>query len=339
MAISNEHEYITLAHGAGGKISQELMEQVILPEFGNPILNEMHDGARLSLSGKLAFTTDSYVVQPLFFNGGNIGKLAVCGTVNDLAMTGAVPRYISAGVILEEGFPVEDLRKIAHTMKEMAEEAGISIVTGDTKVVERGKCDGIYINTAGIGELIEGVEISPKKVRPGMKVLLSGFLGDHAATILAGRHGLELPDHIKTDCAPLAGLTQALLQAAPHTAVLRDPTRGGVAAVLNEIAGASQCGIIIEEEDLPIREEVQGVCDMLGFDPLYLANEGKCVAFVPAEEAEAALQAMKSSPYGREARIIGETTAEAPGQVALRTAIGGLRVVDMPLGNLVPRIC
>ena len=339
MAISNEHEYITLAHGAGGKISQELMEQVILPEFGNPILNEMHDGARLSLSGKLAFTTDSYVVQPLFFNGGNIGKLAVCGTVNDLAMTGAVPRYISAGMILEEGFPVEDLRKIAHTMKEMAEEAGISIVTGDTKVVERGKCDGIYINTAGIGELIEGVEISPKKVRPGMKVLLSGFLGDHAATILAGRHGLELPDHIKTDCAPLAGLTQALLQAAPHTAVLRDPTRGGVAAVLNEIAGASQCGIIIEEEDLPIREEVQGVCDMLGFDPLYLANEGKCVAFVPAEEAEAALKAMKSSPYGREARIIGETTAEAPGQVALRTAIGGLRVVDMPLGNLVPRIC
>ena len=339
MAISNEHEYITLAHGAGGKISQELMEQVILPEFGNPILNEMHDGARLSLSGKLAFTTDSYVVQPLFFNGGNIGKLAVCGTVNDLAMTGAVPRYISAGMILEEGFPVEDLRKIAHTMKEMAEEAGIAIVTGDTKVVERGKCDGIYINTAGIGELIEGVEISPKKVRPGMKVLLSGFLGDHAATILAGRHGLELPDHIKTDCAPLAGLTQALLQAAPHTAVLRDPTRGGVAAVLNEIAGASQCGIIIEEEDLPIREEVQGVCDMLGFDPLYLANEGKCVAFVPAEEAEVALKAMKSSPYGREARIIGETTADAPGQVALRTAIGGLRVVDMPLGNLVPRIC
>lgn len=339
MAISNEHEYITLAHGAGGKISQELMEQVILPEFGNPILNEMHDGARLSLSGKLAFTTDSYVVQPLFFNGGNIGKLAVCGTVNDLAMTGAVPRYISAGMILEEGFPVEDLRKIAHTMKEMAEEAGIAIVTGDTKVVERGKCDGIYINTAGIGELIEGVEISPKKVKPGMKVLLSGFLGDHAATILAGRHGLELPDHIKTDCAPLAGLTQALLQAAPHTAVLRDPTRGGVAAVLNEIASASQCGIIIEEEDIPIREEVQGVCDMLGFDPLYLANEGKCVAFVPAEEAEAALKAMKSSSYGREARIIGETTAEAPGQVALRTAIGGLRVVDMPLGNLVPRIC
>lgn len=339
MAISNEHEYITLAHGAGGKISQELMEQVILPEFGNPILNEMHDGARLSLSGKLAFTTDSYVVQPLFFNGGNIGKLAVCGTVNDLAMTGAVPRYISAGMILEEGFPVEDLRKIAHTMKEMAEEAGIAIVTGDTKVVERGKCDGIYINTAGIGELIEGVEISPKKVRPGMKVLLSGFLGDHAAAILAGRHGLELPDHIKTDCAPLAGLTQALLQAAPHTAVLRDPTRGGVAAVLNEIAAASQCGIIIEEEDIPVRDEVQGVCDILGFDPLYLANEGKCVAFVPQEEAESALAAMKQSPYGQDARIIGETTAKAPGQVALRTAIGGLRVVDMPLGNLVPRIC
>ena len=339
MAMNKEHEYITLAHGAGGKISQELMEQVILPEFGNPILNEMHDGARLNLSGKLAFTTDSYVVQPLFFNGGNIGKLAVCGTVNDLAMTGAVPRYISAGVILEEGFPVEDLRKIAHNMREMAELAGVAIVTGDTKVVERGKCDGIYINTAGIGELIEGVEISPKKVQPGMKVLLSGYLGDHAATILAGRHGLELPETVQTDCAPLAGMTQALLKAAPHTAVLRDPTRGGVAAVLNEIASASRCGIIIEEEDIPIREEVQGVCDMLGFDPLYLANEGKCVAFVPAEEAEAALAAMKESPYGKDARIIGETTEKAPGQVALRTAIGGLRVVDMPLGNLVPRIC
>lgn len=339
MAINNEHEYITLAHGAGGRISQELMEEVILPEFGNPILNEMHDGAKLSLSGQLAFTTDSYVVQPLFFKGGNIGKLAVCGTVNDLAMTGAVPRHLSVGMILEEGFPVGHLQKIAHTMKEMADLAGVTIVTGDTKVVERGKCDGIYINTAGIGELIEGVDISPKQVKPGMKVLLSGFLGDHAATVLAGRHGLELPDTIRTDCAPLAGMTQALLKAAPHTAVLRDPTRGGLAAVLNEIAAASSCGIIIEEEDLPIREEVQGVCDILGFDPLYLANEGKCVAFVPAEEAEAALRAMQESPYGKEARIIGTVTDDAPGQVALRTAIGGLRVVDMPLGNLVPRIC
>ena len=335
----NESEYITLAHGAGGKISRELMDTVILPEFGNPILNELHDGARLELSGRLAFTTDSYTVQPLFFNGGNIGKLAVCGTVNDLAMTGAVPRYLSAGLIVEEGFPIKDLRTIAHTMHKMAEEAGVAIVTGDTKVVGRGKADGIFINTAGIGELIEGVSISPKAVRPGMKVLLSGYLGDHAATVLAGRHGLELPEHIKTDCAPLAQLTQALLRAAPHTAVLRDPTRGGLAAVLNEIAEASGVGIIIDEETLPVRPEVQGVCDILGFDVLELANEGKCVAFVPEEEAQAALKAMQQSPYGKAACLIGETTGQAPGQVALRTAIGGLRVVDMPLGNLVPRIC
>ncbi len=335
----NESEYITLAHGAGGKISRELMDKVILPEFGNPILNELHDGARLELSGRLAFTTDSYTVQPLFFSGGNIGKLAVCGTVNDLAMTGAVPRYLSAGIIIEEGFPIKDLRTIAHTMREMAEAAGVAIVTGDTKVVGRGKADGIFINTAGIGELIEGVSISPKEVRPGMKVLLSGYLGDHAATVLAGRHGLQLPDYIKTDCAPLAQLTQALLKAAPHTAVLRDPTRGGLAAVLNEIAEASGVGVIIEEERLPVRPEVQGVCDILGFDVLELANEGKCVAFVPEEEAPAALKAMQQSPYGKAACIIGETTGQAAGQVALRTAIGGLRVVDMPLGNLVPRIC
>ena len=332
-------KYITLAHGAGGKISQELMEQVVLPAFGNPILNELHDGARLALSGRIAFTTDSYTVQPLFFAGGNIGKLAVCGTVNDLAMTGAVPRYLSAAMVIEEGFPIEDLRKIAQTMREMADKAGVSIVTGDTKVVGRGKADGIFINTAGIGELIDGVGISPKKVRPGMKVLLSGYLGDHAATILAGRHGLDLPEGLRTDCAPLGGMVQAMLKVAPDIAVLRDPTRGGLAAVLNEIAKASGCGVIIDEEALPIRPEVQGVCDILGFDVLELANEGKCVAFVPAEEAERALEAMRQNEFGHEARIIGETVAEAPGQVALRTAIGGLRVVDMPLGNLVPRIC
>ena len=307
-------ERITMAHGAGGKMSQELMQEVILPEFSNPYLNELHDGATVAMSGKVAFTTDSYVVQPLFFNGGNIGKLAICGTVNDLSMTGAVPRYISVGMILEEGFLIEDLRRIAHTMREMAEEAGVAIVTGDTKVVERGKADGIFINTAG-------------------------FIGDHAATVLAGRHGLELPDTIKTDCAPLNSLTRAMLEAAPDIAVLRDPTRGGVAAVLNEIAEASHCGVLIDEDALPIREEVRGVCDILGFDPLYLANEGKCIAFVPAEEADEVLAVMRENPYGKDACLIGEVTAEAPGQVGLRTAIGGIRIVDMPLGNLVPRIC
>ena len=288
-------ERITMAHGAGGKMSQQLMQEVILPEFANPYLNELHDGASVTMSGRVAFTTDSYVVQPLFFNGGNIGKLAVCGTVNDLSMTGAVPRYISVGMILEEGFLIEDLRKIAHTMREMADEAGIAIVTGDTKVVERGKADGIFINTAGIGDIIPGTSISPHHVKPGMKVLLSGYIGD--------------------------------------------PTRGGVAAVLNEIAEASHCGVLIDEEALPIREEVRGVCDILGFDPLYLANEGKCIAFVPAEEADKVLAVMRENPYGKDACLIGEVTAEAPGQVGLRTAIGGIRIVDMPLGNLVPRIC
>ena len=316
-------ERITMAHGAGGKMSQQLMQEVILPEFANPYLNELHDGASVTMSGRVAFTTDSYVVQPLFFNGGNIGKLAVCGTVNDLSMTGAVPRYISVGMILEEGFLIEDLRKIA----------------GDTKVVERGKADGIFINTAGIGDIIPGTSISPHHVKPGMKVLLSGYIGDHAATVLAGRHGLELPDTIKTDCAPLNSLTRAMLEAAPDIAVLRDPTRGGVAAVLNEIAEASHCGVLIDEEALPIREEVRGVCDILGFDPLYLANEGKCIAFVPAEEADKVLAVMRENPYGKDACLIGEVTAEAPGQVGLRTAIGGIRIVDMPLGNLVPRIC
>lgn len=333
------NDKITLAHGAGGKISRELMEQILLPEFGNPLLNELHDGATLQTSGNIAFTTDSYVVRPLFFPGGDIGKLAVCGTVNDLAMTGAVPRFLSAGVILEEGFPIEDLKRIVRSMRLAADEAGVSIVTGDTKVVGKGQADGIFINTAGIGEILPGIRISPKKARPGMKILLSGFLGDHAVTILAKRHQLELPDSIRTDCAPLAELTRAMLEKEPGIAVLRDPTRGGLAAVLNEIAEASHTGILIDEESLPIRPEVQGVCDLLGFDPLYLANEGKVAAFVPEESAEAVLEVMRRHPYGKNARIIGEVTAEAPGQVGLRTVIGGIRIVDMPLGNLVPRIC
>lgn len=332
-------EKITLAHGAGGRMSQELMETVILPAYGNPLLNEMHDGAAVNMSGHVAFTTDSYVVQPLFFAGGNIGKLAVCGTVNDLAMTGAIPRYLSAGLILEEGFPIADLKRILMTMRQMADEAGIYIVTGDTKVVDKGKADGIFINTAGIGDIIPGTHISPKQVKPGMKVLLSGYIGDHAAAIMADRHELALPESVQTDCAPLNGLTQAMLTAAPDIAVLRDPTRGGVAAVLNEIAAASNCGILIDEEQIPVHPEVQGVCDILGFDPLYLANEGKCVAFVPADQAEAVLTVMRANKYGKDARIIGEVTAEAAGQVGMRTAIGGIRIVDMPIGNIVPRIC
>ena len=334
-----ENDRITLAHGAGGKVSQELMEQVILPEFGNPLLNELHDGASVNVSGRVAFTTDSYVVKPHFFAGGNIGKLAVCGTVNDLAMTGAVPRYLSMGLILEEGYPIAELRKIIHTMKLAADEAGIYIVTGDTKVVGKGAADGIFINTAGIGDILPDVNISPKNVKPGMDVILLGYIGDHAAAVMAGRHNLDLPDNIQSDCAPLNGLTQAMLTAAPEIAVLRDPTRGGVAAVLNEIAVQSGTGVLIEEELIPVRPAVQGVCDILGFDPLYLANEGKLLAFCWQKDTERILDAMHDQRYGRDARVIGHTTETAAGQVGMRTAIGGIRVVDMPLGNLVPRIC
>lgn len=330
---------ITLAHGAGGMLSKTLMDEVIMPAFDNPVLRELHDGAKLTVSGHIAFTTDSYVVKPLFFPGGNIGKLAVCGTVNDLAMTGAVPKFISVGVIIEEGFPTADLTKIVTTMRQTADKAGVVIATGDTKVVGKGQADGIFINTAGIGEIIPGADIAPANVRPGMKVLLSGALGDHSAVIMAGRHNLELPENIVSDCAPLNGMVRQLLAAAPHTAVLRDPTRGGLAAVLNEIALAAEVGIVIEENALPIHPPVQGLCDILGLDPLYLANEGKAVAFVPEEEAKDALTALKNHANGQEAAIIGEVTDKNAGRVALKTDIGGLRVVDMPLGSLVPRIC
>lgn len=337
---ANNNEVITMAHGAGGKLSQELVEKYIVPVFSNPMLDSLHDGAVLNMAtGRLAFSTDSYVVRPRFFPGGNIGKLAVCGTVNDLAMTGAIPRYLSMGLILEEGFPITELQEILQTMSKAAQEAGVHIVTGDTKVVERGSGDGIYINTAGVGELIDGVNISPENICPGMRVIVSGFIGDHAATVLGARHGLTLPESIKSDCAPLNHLAEAILKVCPETAVLRDPTRGGVAATLNELAQQSGTGILLEQEAIPIRPEVSGVCDILGFDPLYLANEGKLLAIVPEDKAEAVLETMRSQPYGENAAIIGKVTAEAPGQVAQVTPLGAARLVDMPLGELVPRIC
>ncbi|MBO4401700.1 MAG: hydrogenase expression/formation protein HypE [Selenomonadaceae bacterium] len=327
---------VTMAHGAGGKFSADLIREIILPAFDNEFLSELHDGAKL---GKIAMTTDSYVVRPIFFRGGDIGKLAICGTVNDLAVTGAVPKYISAGVILEEGFELDDLKKIAASMAAAAAEAGVQIVTGDTKVVGRGQADGIFINTAGVGELIDGVDISAKNVRAGMRVLISGTIGEHAATILAERHGLELPESVKSDCAPLNRMIFEMLRAEPKIAMLRDATRGGVAAVLNEIAGAAGVGIILDEKKIPVREEVRGVCEILGFDALELANEGKIIAVVPAESAEKILGIMKNFAYGENAADIGEVTEQFAGRVGLRTAIGGLRIVDMPVGNLVPRIC
>lgn len=335
-----ENKFITMAHGAGGKLSQELVEQLVLPELGNPLLDVLHDGAIMQLpAGRLAFSTDSYVVRPRFFPGGNIGKLAVCGTVNDLAMTGAKPRYLSLGLILEEGLPWGELQEILHSIRLAAEEAGVAVVTGDTKVVEKGCCDGIFINTAGIGEVLPQADINPQNIRPGMAVLVSGFIGDHAATILGARHGLSMPESIQSDCAPLNHLVEEMLASYPEIAVLRDPTRGGLAATLNELAVQSKTGILLEQVALPVRSEVQGVCELLGFDPLYLANEGKLLAFVPEKSAAGLLKLMQQNRYGVNAAIIGHVTAEASGQVGLETELGGIRLVDMPLGELVPRIC
>ena len=329
-------EKILMAHGAGGKLSAKLLHEIILPAFDNEILHELHDGAKI---GRLAMTTDSYVVRPIFFRGGDIGKLSICGTVNDLAVTGAVPKFISVGVILEEGFDLDALKKIIASMAAATREADVKIVTGDTKVVGRGQADGIFINTAGVGELIDGVNISAKKISAGMKILVSGTLGDHATTILAGRHGLELPEEIKSDCAPLNKMIFEMLSVEPKIAMLRDATRGGLAAVLNEIAQAANVGILLDEEKIPVREEVRGVCEILGFDFLELANEGKIIAVVPAESAEKILAVMRKNIYGSDAAQIGEVVKNSAGKVGLKTFLGGVRIVDMPAGELVPRIC
>ena len=327
---------ILMAHGAGGKLSAELLREIILPAFDNEILHELHDGAKI---GRLAMTTDSYVVRPIFFRGGDIGKLSICGTVNDLAVTGALPKFISVGVILEEGFDFDELKKILASMAAAAREAGVKIVTGDTKVVGRGQADGIFINTAGVGELIDGVNISAKKICAGMKILVSGTIGDHATAILAGRHGLDLPEEIKSDCAPLNKMIFEMLSVEPKISMLRDATRGGVAAVLNEIAQAANVGILLDEEKIPVRREVRGVCEILGFDVLELANEGKIIAVVPSESAEKILSVMRKNIYGLNAAMIGEVVKNSAGKVGLKTFLGGVRIVDMPAGELVPRIC
>jgi hydrogenase expression/formation protein HypE len=339
MAVLNK-ERIQLAHGSGGKLSHDLINQVIFPAFSNDILAEMHDGATLSIAGaSLAFTTDSYVVKPRFFAGGDIGKLAVCGTINDLAMTGAIPLYLSVGLILEEGFPLSDLSRILASMRLAAAEAGVLIVTGDTKVVEKGAVDGIYINTAGIGSIITGTKLSPARVQAGQAIILSGFIGDHAIAVMTDRHGLVLPQTIASDCAPLNKLVKTILTEFPHIAMLRDPTRGGVATTLNEIASQAGVGILVEESAIPVRPEVAAVCDMLGFDPLYLANEGKLLLFAEAQEISQILALMKQQPYGHDAQIIGKVTADHAGQVGLYTTIGGIRLLDMLIDDQLPRIC
>ena len=334
-------EFINSAHGAGGKASAALIDAVFVEAFRNDTLEAMTDGAVVQLpSGdRLAFSTDGFVVKPLRFPGGSIGHLAIHGTVNDLAMMGAVPRWISTAFVIEDGFPIAELHQIVADMHEAAALAGVQVVTGDTKVVNKGAADGVYITTAGVGTIPAGVELSASKVKPGDKVLVSGKIGDHGVAVMIARGDLALEADIPTDSAPLNELVEKLLAAAPNTRFLRDPTRGGVATVCNELARAAEVAVVLQESALPIRGIVNGACEILGIDPLYVANEGKLVAVVPAEEADSALAAMRAHPVGADAAIIGEIREEPPGIVILNTGFGGNRIVDMLVGDPLPRIC
>ena len=341
-------DQINLSHGSGGKATHNLIEGVFAPAFSNPLLDRMDDAATFVLGDdhvgreglRMAFTTDSYVVSPLFFPGGNIGKLAVHGTVNDLSMSGAEPLYLSAGFVLEEGFPLDDLRRIVQSMADAAKEAGVTIVTGDTKVVPRGKADGVFINTAGVGMVRAGWPIGQAYARPGDKVLLSGPVGDHGIAVMMARESLDIETDVQSDTAPLNGLVAELLRIADSGVhCLKDPTRGGVATSLNEIAMASEISIALDEQAIPVRSGVRGACEILGLDPLTIANEGKLLAIVAPETAEAALRVMRGHPLGQEAGIIGEVRAEPVAMVFLRTDIGGTRVLDMLVGDPLPRIC
>ena len=331
---------ITLAHGAGGKATHNLIDAVFLEAFRNPTLEALPDAATLTVGDvRLAFTTDSYVVSPLFFPGGNIGELAVNGTVNDLAMSGARPLSLSCAMILEEGFPTADLRKVVASMAAAAEAAGVQIVTGDTKVVQRGKGDGCYINTAGVGILQRAVSLHPAAARPGDVILVSGPIGDHGITIMLARGELDIDADIISDTAPLHELSAKLLDAAPDTRLLRDATRGGVATILNEVATASQTAVIIDEDTVPVRDEVRGASELLGIDPLYVACEGRLVAIVSPEQADTALAALHAHPLGAGAAAIGRIADDPPGLVLLKTTFGGTRIVDMLVGDPLPRIC
>jgi hydrogenase expression/formation protein hypE len=334
-------ERIRLVHGNGGKFSHELVDKYIVKYFSNPILNELHDGAVFPVTnGRMAMSTDSYVVTPHIFPGGNIGKLAVCGTVNDLAMMGAIPQYLSCGLILEEGLPISTLETVLQTMSDMAQLAGVSIVTGDTKVVEKGSVDDIYINTAGVGIMPDYVQLGTSYIESGMKVIVSGTLGDHAIAVMGTRYGLDLPDTIQTDCAPLHKMAHKLLETfGKDIAFFRDPTRGGLATTLQEIANSAQKGIRLQESAIPVREEVQAVCQVLGYDPLYLANEGKMIAIVRADVANDVVQVMRTFTEGRDAVIIGDVVSGNAGKVGLQTAVGGIRLLDMLGEDQVPRIC
>jgi hydrogenase expression/formation protein HypE len=345
MTTSFRDKAITMAHGGGGRAMRELIERLIVPAFDNPLLAGLEDQARIGLKGlaeigdRLAFTTDSYVVSPLFFAGGDIGKLAICGTVNDLAMSGAVPLFLSCGLIIEEGLATADLERVLASMSAEARLAGVQVVTGDTKVVNRGAADRLFINTAGIGMVAAGIDIAATRARPGDAILVNGTLGDHGVAILVARNELELHSDIASDCQPLNGLVQAMLAACLDIHCLRDATRGGLATVLNEFAASSQVGMRLQERALPLKPQVRGACEMLGLDVLYMANEGKLVAVVPRAAADAVLAAMRAHPAGAEAAIVGEVLAEPAGHVILNTLFGGERVVDMLVGEQLPRIC
>ena len=331
---------VLLGHGSGGKLSAQLMERIFLPAFGNPTLDQLNDQATVAINGvRLAMTTDTFVVKPLFFPGGDIGSLAVHGTVNDLAMGGAQPLYLSVAFILEEGLALETLQRITKSLQTAAQKAGVQIVTGDTKVVEQGKGDELFINTTGIGLVPNGLMLGSAQARPGDKIILSGPLGDHGIAILAQREGLEFETTITSDSAPLHGLVQAILATGASIRCMRDPTRGGLSSSLNEIAAKSNVGMVIEEEHIPVREEVRGACELLGLDPLYVANEGKMIAVVEPSAANTVVEAMRAYEYGREARVIGTVVDQHRGTVIMKTTFGTTRIVDMLAGDQLPRIC
>ncbi len=335
-----DYKNILLGHGSGGKLSADLIKKIFLSQFENPYLDPLNDGAVFEVSGtRFAFTTDSYVVNPIFFPGGDIGRLAVNGTVNDLAVSGAQPLYISAAFILEEGFSIEDLWRVVTSMKSACEAAGVLLVTGDTKVVDKGKGDKIYINTSGVGIVQKDIELSADRARPGDKVILSGAIGVHGIAIMSMREGLEFETQIMSDTVPLTSLVMDMLSVSTRIKCMRDPTRGGVASTLNEFASGSHVGIRIEENKIPITREVKGACETLGLDPLYVANEGKLIAIVDREDAQSIVEKMKANSLGKEASIIGEVIGDHPGMVLMKTRIGGTRVVDMLAGEQLPRIC
>jgi hydrogenase expression/formation protein HypE len=335
-----DYPNIVIGHGGGGKLSAELIEHLFLPAFRNDVLENLGDSSVLNApAGRLAFSTDSFVVKPLFFPGGSIGDLAVNGTVNDLAMSGARPLFLSAGFIIEEGFSMSSLAQIVQRMAQAAEKAGVQVVTGDTKVVEKGHGDGCYINTAGIGVVPDGLRIGPTLAQPGDVVIVSGSIGDHGMAIMSVRESLEFETTIESDCAALNSLVDAMLGVSRDIHVLRDPTRGGVASSLNEIAGQSRVGIMIDETKVPVKSDVHSACELLGLDPIYVANEGKLIAIVAAHAADAVLECMRAHPLGAEARIIGTVTEKHPGMLFAKTGIGGTRVIPMQIGEQLPRIC